>query len=78
MTTIGVAVAVPAPWADQLQDYRESLGDETAKTIPTHITLMTKPFLRMLFVLEGLRRRADLEERMDWAKKDRVLVYERR
>jgi ubiquinone/menaquinone biosynthesis C-methylase UbiE len=45
---------------------------------PTHITLMTKPFLRTLFVLEGFRRRADLEERMDWGKKDRVLVYERR
>ena len=40
MTTIGVAVAVPEPWATQLQDYRESLGDETAATIPTHITLM--------------------------------------
>lgn len=40
MTTIGVAVAVPEPWATQLQDYRESLGDETASTIPTHITLM--------------------------------------
>ena len=44
---------------------------------PTHITLLTKPFLRTLFVLEGFRRRADLEERMDWGKKDRVLVYER-
>ncbi len=40
MTTIGVAVAVPEPWASQLQEYRESLGDETASTIPTHITLM--------------------------------------
>ena len=40
MTTIGVAVAVPEPFATQLQDYRESLGDETASTIPTHITLM--------------------------------------
>jgi hypothetical protein len=28
-------------------------------------------------VLEGFRRRADLEERMDWAGKERVLVYER-
>ena len=40
MTTIGVAVAVPEPWATRLQEYRESLGDETASTIPTHITLM--------------------------------------
>ena len=44
---------------------------------PTHITLLSKDFLRCLFVLEGFRRRSDLEERMDWAGKDRVLVYER-
>lgn len=44
---------------------------------PTHITLLAKPLLRALFVLEGFRRRADLEERMDWGGKGRVLVYER-
>jgi SAM-dependent methyltransferase len=47
------------------------------ETDPTHITLLTKDFVRCLFVLEGFRRRADLEERMDWAGKERVLVYER-
>jgi hypothetical protein len=44
---------------------------------PSHITLLTKDFLRLLFVLEGFRRRTDLEERMDWGDKNRVLVYER-
>jgi hypothetical protein len=44
---------------------------------PTHITLMSKDFLRVLLVLEGFRRRADLERRMDWGGKNRVLVYER-
>jgi SAM-dependent methyltransferase len=44
---------------------------------PTHITLLTKDFLRCLFVLEGFRRRPELEERMDWGRKERVLVYER-
>lgn len=44
---------------------------------PSHITLMTKEMIRMLIVLQGFRRRADLEERMDWAGKNRVLVYER-
>jgi 2-polyprenyl-3-methyl-5-hydroxy-6-metoxy-1,4-benzoquinol methylase len=44
---------------------------------PSHITLLAKDFLRVLFVLEGFRRRADLEERMDWAGKNRVLVYQR-
>jgi len=47
------------------------------ETDPTHITLLAKDFLRCLFVLEGFRRRADLEERMDWGGKGRVLVYER-
>lgn len=45
---------------------------------PTHITLLAKDFMRCLFVLEGFGRRPDLEDWMDWAGKDRVLVYERR
>lgn len=44
---------------------------------PSHITLLAKEMLRLLFVLEGFKRRADLEQRMDWAGKNRVLVYER-
>ena len=40
MPTIGVAVAIPEPWAKDLQDYRMSIGDETAQRIPTHITLV--------------------------------------
>lgn len=44
---------------------------------PSHITLLNKDFLRLLFVLEGCRRRQDLESGMDWAGKDRVLVYEK-
>ncbi|HZQ64027.1 MAG TPA: class I SAM-dependent methyltransferase [Gaiellaceae bacterium] len=47
------------------------------ETDPTHITLLTKDFVRCLFVLEGFRSRADLEQQMDWARKGRVLVYER-
>lgn len=43
---------------------------------PTHITLLNKDFLRLLFVLEGFKRRADLEDQMDWANKARVLCYE--
>jgi cytidyltransferase-like protein len=44
---------------------------------PTHITLVHKEFLRLLFVLEGFRCRPDLEAAMDWLKKDRVLVYQK-
>ena len=44
---------------------------------PTHMTMLNQSFLRTLFVLEGFKRRADLEERLDWQRKGRVLVYER-
>jgi 2-polyprenyl-3-methyl-5-hydroxy-6-metoxy-1,4-benzoquinol methylase len=58
----------PASFLDVTTDF---------ETDPTHVSLLTKEFMRCLFVLEGFRRRADLEERMDWAGKGRVLVYER-
>jgi len=38
--TIGVSIAVPDPEGRDLQDYRIALGDETARHIPTHITLV--------------------------------------
>lgn len=44
---------------------------------PTHITLLNKDMLRLLFVLEGCRSRPDLEARMDWGNKGRVLVLEK-
>ena len=44
---------------------------------PTHISMLNQDFLRVLFVLEGFKRRADLEQRLDWQRKGRVLVYER-
>ena len=40
MLTIGVSIAVPDPAGAALQDFRVDLGDETAKLIPTHITLV--------------------------------------
>ena len=40
MSTIGVAIAVPEPWGEQLRSYRSALGDPSAEGIPTHITLM--------------------------------------
>ena len=38
--TIGVAVAIPEPWATRLQEYRLEIGDPTALGVPTHITLI--------------------------------------
>jgi SAM-dependent methyltransferase len=60
----------PAPTS--LLDFTTDL-----ETDPTHVTLLAKDFLRTLFVLEGVRRRPELERQMDWARKERVLVYER-
>jgi ubiquinone/menaquinone biosynthesis C-methylase UbiE len=44
---------------------------------PSHITLLNKDLLRLFFVLEGFRQRTDLEDRIDWMGKGRVLVYEK-
>jgi cytidyltransferase-like protein len=44
---------------------------------PTHITVMTKDLLRVMFILEGFKSRPDLEQRIDWLNKGRVLVYEK-
>lgn len=44
-------------------------------TDPTHITLLNKEFLKVLFMLEGLKPRPDLEAKMDWKKFGRVLVF---
>ena len=60
------------PEPDHLLDFTTQFDVD-----PTHITLLNKELLRALFVLEGFRRRPDLEERMDWGGKNRVLVYER-
>jgi SAM-dependent methyltransferase len=44
---------------------------------PSHITLLNKDMLRLMFVLEGCRSRPDLESEMDWGNKGRVLVLEK-
>ena len=44
---------------------------------PSHITLLNKDMLRLMFVLEGCRSRPDLEAQMDWGNKGRVLVLEK-
>jgi ubiquinone/menaquinone biosynthesis C-methylase UbiE len=44
---------------------------------PSHITMLNKDLLRLMFVLEGCRSRPDLEARMDWGHKGRVIVVEK-
>lgn len=60
------------------KDPAHLLSVDTADDLdPTHISMLNQDFLRLLFVLEGFRRRADLEATLDWQGKGRVLVYER-
>ena len=40
MSTIGVAISIPEPFATELQTHRASFGDPRAKAIPTHVTLV--------------------------------------
>jgi 2'-5' RNA ligase len=40
VSTIGVAIAIPEPYAAELQRFRASFGDPQACAIPTHITLV--------------------------------------
>lgn len=59
------------------QDPAHLLSVDTSDDLdPTHITMLNQNLLRTLFVLEGAKRRADLEQAMDWMNKGRVLVYE--
>ncbi len=41
MTLIGVSIAIPAPFAAELQRLRASYGDPLADSIPTHVTLLS-------------------------------------
>jgi 2'-5' RNA ligase len=41
MKMISVSIAVPPPFAGELQRLRASFGDPSARTIPTHITLLS-------------------------------------
>jgi len=38
--TIGVALEIPAPWAQLLENARERFGDPLARAIPAHLTLL--------------------------------------
>lgn len=44
---------------------------------PTHITCLNIEMLRLLFVLNGFKREETIEEKIDWQKKRRVLIYKR-
>jgi len=41
MTMLSVSIAVPAPFAAELQRLRASFGDPSARSIPPHVTLLS-------------------------------------
>lgn len=41
VNVIGVSIAIPAPFAGELQQLRASFGDPAAQSIPTHVTLLS-------------------------------------
>lgn len=59
MPVIGVALAVPEPWATQLQDYRTSI-DPAAALIPTHVTLVPPTVLDQADLAEVEAHLADV------------------
>jgi 2'-5' RNA ligase len=38
--TLGVAISIPAPWAQELTDWRARVGDPAATRVPPHVTLL--------------------------------------
>ena len=40
LTTLGVAISVPPPWAGELSAWRERVGDPEAARVPPHVTLL--------------------------------------
>jgi len=65
MTMISVSIAVPAPFAGELQRLRASFGDPSAKSIPTHVTLLSPteiPAARLPEIREHLQEVADAQQ----------------
>jgi 2'-5' RNA ligase len=52
---IGVAFAVPEPYRSELQEWRERVGDDQARKVPPHVTLLPPTAVRVerLPVIEG-------------------------
>jgi 2'-5' RNA ligase len=40
LLTLGVAISIPEPWAQELVDWRRRVGDPAAARVPPHVTLL--------------------------------------
>lgn len=59
--TIGIAVAVPEPWASEIHQWRRGYGDRYADRMPTHLTILPPTRVDLLdlpAVHDGLRQAA--------------------
>ena len=59
--TIGIALAVPEPWASQVLEWRRGYGDRYADRMPTHLTILPPTRVDLLdlpAVHDGLRTAA--------------------
>ena len=68
MPTIGVAIAVPEPFGQELRNHRASFGDLKAAAIPTHVTLLPPTDVddaELARVQEQLERVAEKHHRFD-------------
>ena len=60
------------------RDQNDVFGLDTEYEVdPTHITCLNLYYLRSIFTMNNFKRRIDLENKIDWLKKGRVLVYEK-
>ena len=62
---ISVSIAVPAPYAGELQRLRASFGDPSARSIPTHVTLLSPTEIAdedSSEIHEHLQRVADMQQ----------------
>ena len=65
MKMISVSIAVPAPYAGELQRLRASFGDPSARSIPTHVTLLSPTEIAdedSFEIREHLQRVADMQQ----------------
>jgi 2'-5' RNA ligase len=65
MKMISVSIAVPAPFAEELQRLRASFGDPSAKSVPTHVTLLSPTEIaadKGPAIREHLRRVAEAQQ----------------
>jgi 2'-5' RNA ligase len=64
-TVLGVAVALPDPYAVELRSARERFGDPDARTVPSHVTLLPPTTVDSVLVPEIRGHLADVAEKAE-------------